>query len=70
MPLIKTSSSKLLFITKADLDSITATANVDASAIADAVWDKTVIGHSASNTFGEKVAKKLLSISKFIGLKD
>lgn len=36
--------------------------------IADAVWDEPISGHTTSGTFGEWVQKKLLTVSKFIGL--
>ena len=69
LPLIKATDASTLFVSKTDFDNISATANVDSSAIADAVWDKTTVGHSGSNTFGEKVGKKLLTVAKFLGLK-
>lgn len=34
-----------------------------------AVWDRLTSNHSVSGSFGEKVGKKLLTLSKFIGLK-
>ncbi|MBI2449268.1 hypothetical protein HYV49_03140 [Candidatus Pacearchaeota archaeon] len=68
-PSVIASSGDILRIFKSDLDNLTATATVDNAAIADAVWDEAVTGHSGSNTFGEKVAKKLLTFSKWIGLR-
>ena len=40
----------------------------DLDNIADAVWDESLTGHDTSGTFGEWVQKKLLTVSKFIGL--
>ncbi len=40
----------------------------DLDNIADAVWDEAISGHTTSGTFGSWVQKKLLTVSKFIGL--
>jgi len=40
------------------------------SAIADAVWDEPMAGHTTAGTFGEWVKNKLLDVGKFLGLKD
>jgi len=39
------------------------------SAIADAVWDEATTGHTTAGTFGEKVSKKLLTLTRWVGLK-
>ena len=44
-------------------------ASIDGDAVASAVWDTPMVGHTGSNTFGEKMAKKILTVSKFLGLK-
>jgi len=49
-------------------DEVTITA-AEVQEIAGAVWDKTTIDHVLTGTFGQKVGKKLLTTSKFIGLK-
>lgn len=41
----------------------------DIADIADAVWDEDTADHTSSGTFGEKVGKKLLTLTKFLGLK-
>lgn len=38
------------------------------TAIADAVWNTSLVGHTGSNTFGEKVGKKLLTFAKWFAL--
>jgi len=43
--------------------------STDVENIAGAVWDKLVADHETDGTFGHKVGKKLLTTSKFIGLK-
>ena len=68
-PSVIASNAEVLYISKADLDNISATAEVDSDSIASAVWDKTTTNHTGSNTFGEKVGKKLLTVAKFLGLK-
>lgn len=42
---------------------------VNKSLISDAVWDETLADHTDAGSFGEKIGKKLLSVSKFLGLK-
>lgn len=37
--------------------------------IANSIWDEAIIDHVASGSFGEKINKKLLTLSKFLGLK-
>ena len=37
--------------------------------LAGKVWDEAVSSHTTSGTFGERVGKKLLTISKYLGLK-
>lgn len=44
------------------------TAGGDPVAIADAVWDESMTGHTSSGTFGERF-QKLLTVAKFLGLK-
>lgn len=56
----------------AGLQTVTSGSGVlpaDITAIADAVWDEEVAGHLTPGTFGERVAQKLLTVSKFLGLK-
>ncbi len=42
---------------------------VDITQIIDDTWDEMQTGHTTSGTFGEKIAKKLLTTGKFLALK-
>lgn len=37
--------------------------------VADAVWDALLVNHNDSGSFGEYIAKKLLTTARFLGLK-
>ncbi len=45
------------------------TSIMSADGLADAIWNAPTAGHSTSGTFGEAVARKMLTVAKFLGLK-
>lgn len=49
--------------------STASTGGVDADILATAIWDKSLNSITATNSIGEFIQKKVLTVAKFIGLK-